>query len=283
VNNDIRACGDKGISIGERSAPLIFDNRIVNCPRGVEVKDRSEPILFGNRIEGSDVAVLQQVKNWRYRGGGWAKLGGSEMVSNRVDVEMDDRSRLTGVRPADSVWIFGTDRGGRGSGPGPAEQRGAGSGTVTVAEHRFRDGFGVLSEWGLTDGATDVAVRDDNLVVTMRRSPGSAATAVDWDLSDGGRYLLVLEVGGRDLASASVILRSPGGNVEAELPLAEDPSEFRYHAIEVPPGIYSSLELGAVPAPARLQTDPRTGLQELSSARLRLHGYRVFNLGPMPD
>ena len=279
VNNDISACGDKGISIGERSAPLIFNNRITNCLRAVEVKDRSEPVLLDNRFEGNDVAVLQQVKNWRYRGGGWAKLGGSQMVSNRVDVEADDRSRLTSLQPADSAWIhalYGIDRA---PGGGATTGRRAGEVAVPVVERRFRDGFGALSDWAVSGGATGVAVRDDNLVVTVRRSPGSAAIGVDWDLTDGGRYLLVLEVGGRGLDSASVVVRSSRGDLGSALPLAEAPSEFRYHAMELPPGSYSALELRAVPAPARLRTDPNTGLQELSSARLRLHGYRVFRLG----
>ena len=95
VGNHLVGSGDKGISIGERSDPLIFANRIESCTRGIEVKDGSRPLLLHNEIRGSGIGILQQVKNWRYGGGGWASLYYTDVSGNEVDYQADDRSRLT--------------------------------------------------------------------------------------------------------------------------------------------------------------------------------------------
>ena len=57
ADNEIRGCNDKGISVGERSRPIIELNTIEGCAIGVAVKDRADALISQNVFTNNAVAV----------------------------------------------------------------------------------------------------------------------------------------------------------------------------------------------------------------------------------
>jgi parallel beta-helix repeat protein len=56
-DNVMLGSGDKGVSIGESSAPRIDHNLIVGCNLGMGIKDSSEPVISFNTLYANDVGV----------------------------------------------------------------------------------------------------------------------------------------------------------------------------------------------------------------------------------
>ena len=78
-------CGDKGISIGERSDLLATSSRFEGCQKGIEIKDRSfARILDSVFVHSRSQAVNAYRKNWRYGDGGQVELW-------RCDLRLDDK------------------------------------------------------------------------------------------------------------------------------------------------------------------------------------------------
>ena len=61
-NNRITRCGDKGMSIGERTRAVIEGNHVQGCITGVAVKDLSEASIGSNRFSNLQVGVAAYIK-----------------------------------------------------------------------------------------------------------------------------------------------------------------------------------------------------------------------------
>jgi hypothetical protein len=248
----IENCGDKGMSFGEDCAPLVFDCDVSGCARGLEVKDFSAPILLSSRITGNALGLLQQSKNWRYGGGGRAKLVSSLLADNTEDYRGDDGSLLT-VASTDDPWVrhlFGVE----------------GSRPQFLIERRFEEGFNVPSDaWRTKGSVRTLEVRERELVARLRRGTGAVAEAVALELPAGpSGYVLVLEAAGEGLTEAALVASGPNGQLSCPLNLAPEADRLSYTVLELPPGKYDGF---AVRARA---TD--------AGGALRIHGYRVFDL-----
>jgi hypothetical protein len=90
----VGGAGDKGLSLGEGSAPEVVDCVVTDSTTGVAIKDGSSPSATGLRIERCGVGVDSYSKNWRYPGGGRGHLTDCTLVDNRVDVRLDGSSTL---------------------------------------------------------------------------------------------------------------------------------------------------------------------------------------------
>ena len=91
----VEGAGDKGISVGEGSHPIIRDALLRGCVTGIGIKDGSDPQVFDTAIFDCKVGVSSYDKNWRYPGGGRGRLVRCGLRGNDVDVRMDDQSSLT--------------------------------------------------------------------------------------------------------------------------------------------------------------------------------------------
>jgi hypothetical protein len=91
----VDGAGDKGISVGEGSHPVIRDGTLRGCVMGIGIKDGSDPRVIDTTIEGCKVAVASYDKNWLYPGGGRGRLERCALRGNGVDVRMDKESTLT--------------------------------------------------------------------------------------------------------------------------------------------------------------------------------------------
>ncbi len=92
--NRILNAGDKGISVGERSEPVVRDNVVVGCKTGIEIKDDSLVLAFRNVLTDNAVAVRLTRKNWRYATGGRAWFAETLFDGNASKVDVGPHSRL---------------------------------------------------------------------------------------------------------------------------------------------------------------------------------------------
>lgn len=291
IGNRVSGSGDKGISIGEASTPFVFNNDIFKCSIGIEVKDRSDPILLHNRVVDSKTGLRERRKNWRYGGGGWATVAQTIFSGNKTPRVRDEFSRLTlagvagldsagtstVVEPADLGWLYRME--------GVQVPSGAAPGLVPgwttlppvapVDEQSFADDFrDVSGGWIGRGGITRVEKRRDALLIEVDRHVGSAARAVRWTLPNGGD--LVVEIAGRNLGAARVVVRGSGRDVAKPFTVGSDPSTARFVIVSLPPGTYREIALELAPVMGLTTTDPASGLSIPLGGRLDLRGYRVI-------
>ncbi len=67
--NVVSNFADKGISIGEVSAPIVYNNLVVGCTEGISIKDGSTPVLMNNTIAGCSYGIRSREKNGGAGGG----------------------------------------------------------------------------------------------------------------------------------------------------------------------------------------------------------------------
>ena len=92
-NNIMRGSGDKGISVGENSRPVIVNNLIINGNIGIEVKDLSEVVIGNVTIVGNQIG-LNTYRKKEIFGGGVARVYNSIIWDNEIQLEHDEFSSL---------------------------------------------------------------------------------------------------------------------------------------------------------------------------------------------
>ncbi len=275
VGNTITDSGDKGLSVGEDSRPIVLNNTILRCNKGMEVKDRSEPWIVRTRIEGGPTGIHANKKNWRYGSAGWPVVVLSSIEGSKVTHLVEDQAKHTVARSlfagegranaGELDWLDAllgcelTD-----AAPGPLERLELHTPLAALYEVRFAEDFvDPRDGWTLEGGVDRLVKRGHDLVATFKASSGRIATSLEWDLTDPARdYALVIESASESLASAQVLAVGPDASHAPQdaLQLSEHPAEYRFSALNLPPGRYSRVEVAAEPA--------RVG-------KLRLHTLRV--------
>lgn len=91
--NFIDGCTDKGISIGERSYPVITGNIITHCPVGIAVKDLSEALIASTSISHAAVGIDAYRKHPVY-GGGTARVSRVRMENVKEEYRTDAFSTI---------------------------------------------------------------------------------------------------------------------------------------------------------------------------------------------
>lgn len=280
--NHITRSGDKGVSIGELSHPILLNNTITRSLRGIEVKDRSEPYVVHNKVTGNTVGIHQALKNWRYGGGGWAKLVHSVITNNTTDLYRDTRSRLTTI-DFQSQQIADTDHSlqphasnvcdcllGSDSAtplcanPGPSHCDTSFRPRITIISATFVDDFeSVTNDWTSSGGVYRLYKRNDDLVMMLRQRPGAASRMVEWDLTDAQfDYHAILEISSQNVVDAHVAFRGTAPPFDQPIVPTEVPSAYRYLCVQLPVAHYQTIALAATPLNG--------------TGRVALHGYRVF-------
>ena len=295
VNNQISGSGDKGISIGEASRPFIFNNAIDRCLIGIEVKDRSEPMILNNRITRNGTGLRERRKNWRYGSGGWATVAQTVFEQNKVPRARDLYSRLTlsGVSGLDSAgssravaagdlhWLYRLEgitppavRAAPGLMPGWTHS----AADTTVDQQSFKDDLSQVSDgWSMAGGVNRLEKRRDALVSEVQRRPGSIARAVAWHLAAGGT--LALELSGRDLSNARVVVSGPSGSTTVPFTTGGDLATAQFVVVSLPAGNYDRLAFEIAPVLGLTSVDAK-GLTVLRGGRLDLRGYRLLTAAP---
>ncbi len=91
TNNDINGCTDKGVSVGEKSSPIIKNNTIKNCDIGIAVKDLSVAEIIENNISDVRVGVVAYQKKQEF-GGGIANISATILENATINYEQDEIS-----------------------------------------------------------------------------------------------------------------------------------------------------------------------------------------------
>ncbi len=92
-NNKIIGFGDKCISVGENSHPIIRNNILGNCSIGIAVKDSSRALIDGNIIIGNKKAgVALFRKKPEFVKGGTAEITDSVIWGNNKEIDLDNLS-----------------------------------------------------------------------------------------------------------------------------------------------------------------------------------------------
>ena len=93
--NTVAGCGDKGISIGERSTPTIKDNLISGCSIGIAVKDNSQAAIENAIIVGNTIGLDLYRKKPHFINGGHAEIGNTIVWGNNKETQSDKYSHLS--------------------------------------------------------------------------------------------------------------------------------------------------------------------------------------------
>lgn len=319
IGNVIRGSEDKGISIGEASRPFIFNNLIEHCNRGMEVKDRSEPIVLNNEFVGNKIGFRERRKNWQYGGGGWPTIVNTVFRDNKVQHLSDPFSRLTGIgvvgldsansveTAGDMSWFYARFgiRVDQPAAPGRVANWSFVPARPAIDQDLFDDDFGPISDgWVPSGGTTRLEKRRDVMVLEAERTTGIASRQVDWQIAGPDSATLVLEVQGRDVDSAMVVVGSDRGSITHSFRPDDDASPersamraaavarglalsgnlhtFHYIIVRLPPGHYTSLSVAADPRPGVSHVQRSTGLSVLRHGRLEFRGFALYPGQPDP-
>jgi len=93
ARNTIDGHGDKCVSVGEKSSPLIENNILARCAIGIAVKDSSQATIIDNTFSENGVAISLYQKKSEF-GGGYAQVSGAIFMRNGKKVEIDSLSEI---------------------------------------------------------------------------------------------------------------------------------------------------------------------------------------------
>ena len=96
---------------------------------------------------------------------------------------------------------------------------------------------------------------------------------MSWRLASGGS--LALELSGRDLSNARVVVSGPSGRIAVPFITGGDLATARFVVVSLPAGTYDRLAIEMEPVPGLTSVDA-TGLTVLRGGRLDLRGYRLL-------
>ena len=110
--NTVASCGDKGVSVGERSTPLIKNNLLSGCTIGLAVKDNSQATIENTLIFANAVGLDLYRKKPHFINGGFAYVTNTIIWGNNEEIRSDKDSHLSIEK---SVVEGGIDTGYEGS------------------------------------------------------------------------------------------------------------------------------------------------------------------------
>ena len=93
-NNIIKNSGDKGISVGERSTPKIYNNLIEGCVIGIAVKDGSRAEISDNKLIKNKTGIAAYLKKPLYVIGGQVKVLRTEITESEKVLDADVFSKI---------------------------------------------------------------------------------------------------------------------------------------------------------------------------------------------
>ncbi|MFC1756618.1 right-handed parallel beta-helix repeat-containing protein, partial [Patescibacteria group bacterium] len=93
IGNEIENCGDKGISIGEKSTSVVENNEIKGCQIGIAVKDSSYAKIVNSNLTENEIGISLYRKKQVF-GGAKASLSNVVFESNVQDTKLDNLSEL---------------------------------------------------------------------------------------------------------------------------------------------------------------------------------------------
>ena len=109
-NNIVEKAKDKGISLGEKSNDIIFNNLIINCGMGIAVKDLSAPQIVNNTVVDNKIGIAVYQKKKMF-GGGMPSIYNTILDNKKLDFgiqQLNDKD--IGTEDDKSVCIVANSR-----------------------------------------------------------------------------------------------------------------------------------------------------------------------------
>ena len=106
LGNRIHSFGDKGISVGEKSHPTIFNNLITDATMGIAVKDLSTALILNNTIATNATAIALYEKKPSF-GPATASLINNHLIENLMTIDTKNGSTITARFNATPVLLSG--------------------------------------------------------------------------------------------------------------------------------------------------------------------------------
>lgn len=94
-NNTVAGCGDKGVSVGEASKPLIEHMTVLHCVYGIAVKDRSRATIRDARLIENETGIGLYRKKPFFIEGGVANVSDSVIWGNKKSITTDKYSYIS--------------------------------------------------------------------------------------------------------------------------------------------------------------------------------------------
>ena len=94
-DNVIHGCGDKGISVGEASKPIIERHIITSCIFGIAIKDRSHAVIEDTELRDNQTGIGLYRKKPHFISGGTAVVFTSTFENNETNISIDEYSDIT--------------------------------------------------------------------------------------------------------------------------------------------------------------------------------------------
>jgi hypothetical protein len=85
---------DKGISVGENSNILIYNNLLKNNNLAIAVKDKSIVEIVETKFKNNNIQISAYSKNWQYGEGGTANVVNSTFESEINSLESSSSSKI---------------------------------------------------------------------------------------------------------------------------------------------------------------------------------------------
>jgi hypothetical protein len=141
---------------------------------------------------------------------------------------------------------------------------------------RFADDFeSVAAGWQPGVRIVRLEQRNGVLVIAAEGGAGAVSRAVDWEIGPRGG-VVVLEVSGRDIAGARVVVTGETG----EQAVAFEPrGELRFFSVvelPLPAGRYREIRIELQPTPGLSHIQRSTGLSLLRAGRLDVRSVAVY-------
>ena len=94
INTVIKDSVDKGLSVGEESILLSFNNQLIKNKIAVQVKDDSIAVLYNMELMDNEHALDAYRKNWRYENGGTIYFQNGDISKNAKIATADKKSHI---------------------------------------------------------------------------------------------------------------------------------------------------------------------------------------------
>lgn len=291
IGNRVTGALDKGISIGEASAPFVFANRVAAGVAGIEIKDRSTPVILNTEIDSVSVGLAVRRKNWRYGGSGFGFMANSTIANVASLFKPDSAARLTAVAvagldstvtaPVPLEWLYAAHgieivepRLGVPSRWRPVTPRPA------LAAVRFEDDFlAVADGWTRGGRTTRLEKRHDVLIAEAEGGKGTLSLKTDWTVPAPGG-VVVIEYADRDLRDRRLIIETATGPVATPLAQSGRLDRFQLATVTVPAGRILGLRIEIDPRPGLSHIQRSTGLSVVRAGRLDLRSVSLYPAGP---
>ena len=96
INSSINNCGDKGISIGEKSKAIISSSQIINSYYGIASKDSAQVTISDSKISNTKFCLAAYRKKQEFSG---SIINSKNLLCENfyMMIEIDDHSIITKI------------------------------------------------------------------------------------------------------------------------------------------------------------------------------------------